>query len=492
MRKFLLLFAVLFAFGACAEAGVNLKVKKAEDQPEVTAIVGGQVFAQFTAFEITGVKKGRLLLDNVRVEIYSEGKFGVENTPPVDKVFKKICLIANTSPGNSETVERTIVSSLTISENDGFFVDLGTTHWFGDEAKFTVVGIPRDEAFSAYNGRTIGLAITGINASDKRGKKAKMTGKVPLMGTEQIINPNAWVGAVYVGKTDFYYNGSIYPAIYMWGTSDVVVKKIVFRQYLGKDAKVVVQNLSGINREDDCIVDEANNLTACNFYTAERELSADKGVDSLSSGSEGIYLSAGSVWYVYSPNDSSLLNHLVDLNDIVIVGAYMNYRYAPQVDDYGKACFLAGTMIKMSDGKEKPIEEVKIGDSVWVGDGKSDKVKGIIRKNDPEWLTIVAGKQIVFTVPDQLFFVVAQEADGKPSTVNEIVYPATMIKVGDIIKNDKGEVVTVSAVSHIVKNKVPTWDLVLRNKTFYYADGFKVHSVMSGRSEEQLSAQYDH
>lgn len=491
MKKVLLLLAVLFAFGANVEAGARLKVKKSVDQPEVTAIIGGQVFAQFTAVEITGVKKGKMMLDGVKVEIYSDGKFGYENTPTIGEFFKKICLVANTSSGNNPAVERTIVASLDISKDVGLSVNfwtLDTPHWFGDNAKFTVVGIPRDEVLYSQAGRTIGLAVVVVYTSDKKNKKTKVSGKFPIMGTEQLVNPNAWVGTVYVGKTDFYYDGSIYPAIYVWGTADTVVKKIAFQQYLGKDAKVVAQNY-GVNKEYVCLVDEADRLTACNFYTKERELAVDD-IESLSSGSEGIYLPVGNALYMYSPNDSSLFSHFVDLNHLVIEGAYMNYRYSPQQDGEGKACFLAGTMVKMSDGSQKPIEKVKIGDSVWVGKGKSDKVKRILRQNDPEWLTIVAGDQVVHTVPDQQFFVVAQEADGKPSPVNEIVYPATMVKVGDIIRNDKGELVVVTAVSHIVKGKVLTWDLVLWG-TFYYADGFKVHSVMDGRSEEQ-SALYDH
>lgn len=478
MKNFLLLFVMLFAFGASAEAGaVRLKVKRSSEQPEVTAIAGGQVFAQFTTMEIVGVKNGKMALDGVRVEIYSDGKFWPENTLTIGQIFKSVCLIANTSAGNSSATERTIVASLDIGYSDGFSVVLLANHWFGDNARFTVVGTPRDEAIYSQNGRTIGLAIVAVDASNE-GKKAKAIGRFPIMGTEQIVSANAWAGTVYVGKTVYYDNGSIYPAIYMWGTTDVVVKKIAFQQHLSKDAKVAIL-YNGI-KEYVCLVDEANNLTACNFYTKERELSDGKGIENLSAGSEGIYLPAGNVLYMYSPNDSLLLNHLVDLNDIVVVGATMNYRYSPQQEGEGKACFLAGTLVKMSDETEKPIENVKIGDSVWTSNGKSDKVIRIIRQNDPEWLCIVAGKQIVFAVPDQLFFVVAQEADGKPSPVNEIVYPATMVKVGDIIRNDKGELVAVTAISHIVKGNVPTWDLALKSRTFYYADGFKVHSVVDG------------
>jgi len=203
---------------------------------------GGQVFAQFTSVEITGVKKGKMLLSNIGVEIYSDGKFGVENTPTIGKIFKKVCLIANTSPGNSEAVERTIISSLTIDEGVGLIVDLGTLHWFGDNARFTVVGILRDEAVYSENGRTIGLAVVAVDASDKRGKKAKISAKFQMMGTEQRIDSSAWAGSVYFGRTTLYEGGSIYPAFFMCGTVDSIVKKIAFQRYLDKNAKIVVRN----------------------------------------------------------------------------------------------------------------------------------------------------------------------------------------------------------------------------------------------------------
>ncbi|MEK7142522.1 MAG: hypothetical protein AAB818_02980, partial [Patescibacteria group bacterium] len=475
-----LLLVALFAFGASAEARVaRLKVKKTADQPEVTAIAQGGVFAQFTAFDLDVVGgKGNLSLNNIRVEIYSEGKFGVENTPTIGKVFKKVCLVANTSSGNNETVERTIVSSLTINEGVGLSVDLGTLHWFGDNARFTVVGIPSDEAFYSENGRTIGLAVVAVNASDKKGKKAKISAKFPIMGIEQRIDPNAWAGSVYLGRTTLYEEGGIHPAIFVWGTTNVVVKKIAFQRYLDKDAKIVVRNYgNGVNKEYNCIVDKADNITACNFYK-NIELSADNGVETLLSENDGIYLPAGSNMYIYSPNNAGLLNHFVDNNDIVIIGADMNYRYAPQDEGEGKACFLAGTMIRMGDGLEKPIENIKIGDSVWVGEGKADKVKGIVRRNDPEWLSFVAGNRIIFTVPDQIFFTVAYNQDGKPSPINEIIYETSLLKVGDLIRSDKGEFVTITIINPIQKTKVPTWDLILRSRTFYYANGFKVHSVM--------------
>ncbi|MEK7069601.1 MAG: hypothetical protein AAB962_00915 [Patescibacteria group bacterium] len=314
MKKLGVLFVfalVLLAFGASAEADpVRLKVKKSVEQPEVTAIAQGGVFAQFTSVEIAGVRKGEVLLSNVKVEIYSDGNFGVESTPTIGKIFKKVCLIANTSQGNSEAVERTIISSLTIAEDIGFSVDLGTTHWFGDNARFTVVGIPRDEAFYSENGRTIGLAIVAVDASDKKGKKAKISAKFPIMGIEQRIDPSAWAGSVYLGRTTLYEEGGIHPAIFVWGTTNVVVKKIAFQRYLDKDAKIVVRNYgNGVNKEYNCIVDKADNITACNFYTKEIELSSDKDVESMSSENDGIYLPAGSTMYMYSSNNSALFNH---------------------------------------------------------------------------------------------------------------------------------------------------------------------------------------
>ena len=36
----------------------------------------------------------------------------------------------------------------------------------------------------------------------------------------------------------------------------------------------------------------------------------------------------------------------------------------------------------------------------------------------------------------------------------------------------------VTARSELFTENVPTWDLVLEKGNFYYADGFKVHSVI--------------
>ena len=212
-------------------------------------------------------------------------------------------------------------------------------------------------------------------------------------------------------------------------------------------------------------------MTACNFYTKEHELGA------LYSEDDGIYLYSGSTAVFYSKNSASLFSE-IDPNDIVVVGASMNYRYAPvNVTDEGKACFLAGTLVKMSDGSSKPIEMVAVGDKVWTGDKKSDTVKGIIKKHDPFWLSVVIGGKVVRTVPDQKFFVIAVEKDGNLSK-DEILYTALMLKVGDVVKDDTGKPVEVRAKSKIYEEKVPTWDLVLRSGVFYYADGFKVHSVV--------------
>lgn len=486
MRNILLLLAVLFAFGASAEAGaVRLKVKKSEVQPEVTAILEDSVFAQFTSIEVGVIGSKAMVLNEIVVRVYSSRNELLK----VGDFFKGVYAVANTSPGNSSAAEMSVIGETIVDEiiGQGQEVVIKINHTFGDDARFTIVAIPKEDVFY-QNDKTIGLAVIAVKATTDN-KTVKGRGRFPIMGTEQLVKTTAYAGKVYWNKQQFYNNGNFYQAIYVHADVDVVVKKIVFADLISKGA-IITTDVYGGGSDYFSVVDKPNGNTACNFYK-KRELSEKE--TAMLGNSDGIYLPAGYYLYIVCKDDVRLVNQFSVNNNLVVVGAYLNYRYAPVKDEgEGKACFLAGTMIKMSDGKEKPIEEVKIGDSVWVGDGKSDKVKGIIRKNDPEWLTIVAGKQIVFTVPDQLFFVVAQEADGKPSTVNEIVYPATMIKVGDIIKNDKGEVVTVSAVSHIVKNKVPTWDLVLRNKTFYYADGFKVHSVMSGRSEEQLSAQYDH
>ena len=477
MKKLFGLFIFVLALSVCADVNAKsaravVKVVKSEIQPEVTAIARGDVFAQFASFDLKLTRgKGAMDLVNIRVEIYSDGKFGAENVPTIGQIFKKICLIANTSPGNSETVERTIISSLAISEDAGISVNLQMNHSFGDGARFTIVAIPKDDVFYNHNGKIVGLALTSVEVSQK-GKPVKVIVRKIIMGTEQRVDQNAYAGNVYMGTTTLYSEGSIYQCLYVYATHDIVIKKILFKDYLSKDTAVSAMYYRG-SKDYPCLADKDNKISACNFYKRKIELSVED---------DGLLLLPSGYWlYLYSKNDSLLLNHFVDPNDLVVVGASMNYRYAPTMVDGGKACFLAGTLVKMSDGSQKPIENMKIGDSVWTGNGKSDKVKGIIKKNDPEWLSIVIGDKFVRTVPDQKFFVmavVAQEQGVVLSLKDEILYTALMLKVGDIVRDDTGKPVEVRAKSKIYKEKVPTWDLVLRSGVFYYADGCKVHSVV--------------
>ena len=442
------------------EKSPRIKVVKSDLQPEVTAIAPG-TFAQFTAFDLPVVRGvGKFVLDNVRVEIYS---FDGEKWPTIGEVFKSVHLIANTSSGNSEVVERTTVATVAVDENTGSGVDIEAGVLFGNNARFTVVGIPREDVAVRWSGRTIGFAVTSVGVSLFPDKKAKVSGNFPIMGTEQGVDANAYAGSVYTMKTTMQDGDGIYPAIAVWGTADVIIKKLAFQDYFGKDVKVSVSGNGGI-KEYDCLFDNWNGVTACNFYKKEHELGA------LASEKDGIYLYSGYSAVFYSKNSARLFSD-INTNDIVVVGATMNYRYAPIFIEDGKACFLAGTMVAMGDGSKKHIETIQVGDLVWTGNKTSVKVKKVISKNDPVWLYIVAGGRIVRTVPDQMFFTV--DKDG-----NEVTKIAMSIQLGDWIKNSGGGMSKVTARSELFTENVPTWDLVLEKGNFYYADGFKVHSVI--------------
>jgi hypothetical protein len=69
-------------------------------------------------------------------------------------------------------------------------------------------------------------------------------------------------------------------------------------------------------------------------------------------------------------------------------------------------CFVAGTLVRMGDGTEKPIEAVSVGDVVMSPFGSKRAVLGTIKKQNSKPLRIVRAAnsmRVVFCTPDHLF-----------------------------------------------------------------------------------------
>lgn len=450
---------------------IRVKNVAEDERPPQTAVVGG-VFSQSLTFEVVFKDKDKyktLTLDNFGVGGFNTVE-SEKTAQDLGKYAKEVYLIANTSPGNSVPSEMTIIAYAVITEDTGTIVTMyNGTHKFKNHARFTAIFIPRDDLTT---GDTIGLFLNSFEARDSiTGEKVDVVGKFPMFGTEQPIDTSIGTGKVYIGKTVLTIGGNVYSAIFIhpeWG--NLLLKKIVFRDYLNKNARLSVW----YNGKDyKCLVDPADGLTSCAFYKRYPELSPSK--SSISLEQLGVPIYGGNWVYIYSKNDPQIFNHLSDLMDVVVVGIDLNYRYlpVPYEDGGGMACFRAGTKIKMADGPEKDIETVKIGDLVWTGPGKSAKVVKVIQKTDPVW-TIVNSTR---TVPDQLFFCCDEVGD-------EVLKPAGLITVSDWVKNDDGGMTKIVNLKGPFAENVPTWDLILESGcNFYYADGYKVHSVVQNVPE---------
>ncbi|MBX7145977.1 MAG: hypothetical protein K1X44_01570 [Alphaproteobacteria bacterium] len=104
----------------------------------------------------------------------------------------------------------------------------------------------------------------------------------------------------------------------------------------------------------------------------------------------------------------------------------LDYRdYDSITDKYGhdpyrdSNCFVAGTMISMADGTKKPIEKVKVGDSVMSFQGTKDKPVGkkvtftSIRHNQPLYQITLADGRVIIATGDHPFLVIPAKKENQ-------------------------------------------------------------------------------
>jgi len=132
----------------------------------------------------------------------------------------------------------------------------------------------------------------------------------------------------------------------------------------------------------------------------------------------------------------------------------------------GHSCHLAGTMITMADGSQKPIEAIEVGDVVLSFDKKTktthpDAVTDIFHHPAEGLHYIINGNWRVTPV--------------HPALTNNRWVSIGYLKVGDTLTNAKGEDVVIESMS-IVLESAPVYNFEVNPSHNYIADGYVVHN----------------
>ncbi len=132
----------------------------------------------------------------------------------------------------------------------------------------------------------------------------------------------------------------------------------------------------------------------------------------------------------------------------------------------GGGCFLSGTKILMSDGKEKNIEDVKVGDYVltYTSDSSKKLVKAKVlatqKAVDPGYLIINGNLKVT---PDHIIM------------ANGVWREAGSVQFGDELLSSNGDKVKVYSIEW-QRGKVDVYNLTVDKYHTYFANGLYVHN----------------
>ncbi|MFA5025916.1 MAG: MG2 domain-containing protein [Candidatus Shapirobacteria bacterium] len=140
-------------------------------------------------------------------------------------------------------------------------------------------------------------------------------------------------------------------------------------------------------------------------------------------------------------------------------------------------CFLAGTKVLMADNSEKPIEEVKIGDSILTRLSSNSskmvktKVTGLHEEKTAGYLII--NHQLKVT-------------DNHLILINRKWLPARTIKIGDELIGKDGNKIEVRSLEYLnLPERV--YNLTTNIYHTYFADGIYVHNEKGGGSRDNFA-----
>lgn len=139
----------------------------------------------------------------------------------------------------------------------------------------------------------------------------------------------------------------------------------------------------------------------------------------------------------------------------------------------GSGCFLAGTSILLSDGSQRPIEEIEVGDEVMAFDEASAEFK--------------PGRVLETFVKEKSHYLLINGL--LKVTENHPVYSAGQwraigsLKVGDEILSISGQAVAINSIEAI-QEEVSVYNFHVEKFHSYIAEGFVVHNKSAFSSAE--------
>ncbi len=133
----------------------------------------------------------------------------------------------------------------------------------------------------------------------------------------------------------------------------------------------------------------------------------------------------------------------------------------------GSGCFLAGTLITMADERQKPIEEIQIGDIVFAFNENTGQIE----------LDTVT--KVFSNLKEDAYFIINRTL--KVTSEHPVLSKGRWVeikdlKVGDTLTNTQVEDVTIFDIAK-VEESVQTYNFQTNPLHTYIANGFIVHNI---------------
>lgn len=159
--------------------------------------------------------------------------------------------------------------------------------------------------------------------------------------------------------------------------------------------------------------------------------------------------------------------------------------FANDILVHNKVCFLEGTQVRMSDGIDVNIEDVKIGDLV-LSFNETDNIieeKPVINKYNPIHNNMIqietkSGNKIIST-DDHPYYVDNYLASFNPTDSNKkynFNIPVRQLKVGDSLYDINMNKDIVTSISEIDKKEYQTHIITVEDNNNFFANGILVHN----------------